>query len=105
MIGCFSDSSISGRAIPDDTKLIDPLMTNEMCLHHCLSLPIKYRYAATQAGTTCRCGLETAQYGQYGELGVNNCDSECKGSGILNGNLCGGNLRNTVWDLRDLAGM
>ncbi|KAF2073979.1 hypothetical protein CYY_004724 [Polysphondylium violaceum] len=78
-IGCYIDRiahDLSGAA----TK--NAQMTNQKCNSYCSSL--LFEFSGTEGGDYCYCGDE---YGAYGPLDKENCNSPCKGN---TSEACGG---------------
>ncbi|XP_078585898.1 beta-1,3-glucan-binding protein-like [Branchiostoma floridae x Branchiostoma japonicum] len=88
-LGCFVDDA-NDRDFPYSTTLT---YTNgySTCSQHCASLG--YRYIGLQYAIECSCGHS---YGKHGAAPESDCYYGCSGG---SGGKCGGDYRNTVWDI------
>ncbi|XP_066271103.1 uncharacterized protein [Branchiostoma lanceolatum] len=88
-LGCFIDDA-NDRDFPYSTTLTH---TNgySTCSQHCASLG--YRYIGLQYAIECACGHS---YGKHGRAPESDCYYGCSGG---SGGKCGGDYRNTVWDI------
>ncbi|KAK6340345.1 hypothetical protein TWF730_002107 [Orbilia blumenaviensis] len=87
LIGCHSDSA-SNRALPNSET------SSSMTVAKCLELANSYRYAAVQNGNTCYWGDEFTG----SEVANDQCNVACAGE---SDEICGGNLRNVVYEDND----
>jgi len=92
--GCYVDSSIN-RKLPYLAYNSNSL-TGKLCTGMCRGLG--YTYAGIQYGKQCYCGSSSP-----GTLApaANQCDKTCSGNSH---EVCGGTLRNTVYDLTGYVG-
>lgn len=87
-LGCFIDQ-IEDRDL-EIFAIENEQITPEQCILACRQL--NYRYAAIQYGSECRCG---DQYGKHGQAPEEECGYACLTSGK-----CGGDKRNSIYDVR-----
>ena len=73
-------------------------MTIGMCINFCLELQdINNRYAGVEYSNECWCGIEGAQYDQYGRRDESDCSMPCVGNPSQT---CGGFFRIEVHDCK-----
>jgi hypothetical protein len=87
-LGCYIDAS-------NDRDLPNRILEGDGNYKRCFELAIAngFRYAGLQYGFECWAG---SAYGKYGKTLDSECNTECN---LDKGKMCGGDLRNSVFDL------